>query len=145
MIPSWLLSYSTACFTTPPRSTSRARATASKRSVGHACGGVPALPRKQSRFEIKQNEQGIPTHINCPQGHSVPADLSKRLGSYREHFTPHLCQTCPFHFEERCPVQQGKKALVFPAELHALTGSIGQTATQNEIEQAKQQESHGSH
>ena len=64
-------------------------------------------------FVIEQNEPGIPTHITCPQGHSVPIELSKRQGSYRADFAPHFCQTCPFHLEERCPAQPGKKRSSF--------------------------------
>ena len=60
-------------------------------------------------FEIEQNEQGVPTCITCPQGHSVPVELSSRQRSYRADFDPHLCQTCPFHLEERCPARPGKK------------------------------------
>ena len=60
-------------------------------------------------FEIEQNEQGVPTRIACPQGQSVPVELSSRQGGYRADFDPHLCQTCPFHLEERCPARPGKK------------------------------------
>jgi hypothetical protein len=60
-------------------------------------------------FEIEQNEQGVPTRITCPQGQSVPVDLSSRQGSYRADFDPQLCRTCPLHLEERCPARPGKK------------------------------------
>jgi hypothetical protein len=60
-------------------------------------------------FEIEQNEQGVPTHITCPQGQSVPVELSSRKRSYRADFDPSLCLTCPFHLAERCPAQPGKK------------------------------------
>ncbi len=60
-------------------------------------------------FEIKQNEQGIPTHITCPQGQSVPVELSSRKRSYRADFDPSVCLTCPFHLAERCPARPGKK------------------------------------
>lgn len=60
-------------------------------------------------FEIEQNEQGVPTRIACPQGQSVPVELSNRQRSYRADFVPRLCQTCPFHLEERCPTRPGKK------------------------------------
>jgi hypothetical protein len=60
-------------------------------------------------FEIEQNEQGVPTRITCPQGQSVPVELSTRQRSYRADFDPRLCQTCPFHLEERCLARPGKK------------------------------------
>jgi hypothetical protein len=60
-------------------------------------------------FEIEQNEQGVPTHITCPQGQSVPVELSSRKRSYRADFDPSVCLTCPFHLAERCPAQPGKK------------------------------------
>lgn len=60
-------------------------------------------------FEIEQNEQGVPTRITCPQGQSVPVELSTRQRSYRADFDPRLCQTCPFHLEELCLARPGKK------------------------------------
>jgi len=53
--------------------------------------------------------QGVPTHITCPQGQSVPVELSSRKRSYRADFAPSRCLTCPFHLQERCPAQPGKK------------------------------------
>jgi hypothetical protein len=64
-------------------------------------------------FEIEQNEQGVPTRIACPQGQNVAVEQSRRQGSYRADFDPQLCQTCPFHLEERCPARSGKKRLSF--------------------------------
>ena len=64
-------------------------------------------------FEIEQNEQGIPAHITCPQGQSVPVELSRRGRSYQADFDPALCATCPFHLEVRCPAQPGKKRASF--------------------------------
>ena len=60
-------------------------------------------------FEIEQNEQGVPTHITCPQGQSVPVVLSRRQKSYRADFDPAFCQTCPFHLVACCPARPGKK------------------------------------
>ena len=60
-------------------------------------------------FDIEQNEQGVPTHITCPQGQSVPVELSSRKRSYRADFDPSVCLTCPFHLAERCPAHPGKK------------------------------------
>jgi hypothetical protein len=62
-----------------------------------------------SDFEIKQNEQGVPVWITCPQGQSVPVELSTRQRGYRADFGPRICHTCPFHLEERCPARPGKK------------------------------------
>jgi hypothetical protein len=64
-------------------------------------------------FEIEQNEQGVPTHITCPLGQSVPVELSSRQRSYRADFAPSRCQTCPFYLQERCPAQPGKKRPYF--------------------------------
>lgn len=64
-------------------------------------------------FEIEQDEQGIPTHITCPQGQSVPVELSRRGRSYQADFDPALCATCPFHLEARCPARPGKKRTSF--------------------------------
>ena len=60
-------------------------------------------------FDIEQNEQGVPTHITCPQGQSVPVELSSRKRSYRADFVPSRCKTCPFHLAERCPARPGRK------------------------------------
>jgi hypothetical protein len=60
-------------------------------------------------FDIEQNEQGVPTHITCPQGQSVPVELSSRKRSYRADFDPSVCLTCPFYLAERCPARPGKK------------------------------------
>jgi hypothetical protein len=77
--------------------------------------GKPPDPTKLNLadFEIEQNEQGVPTHITCPQGQSVPVELSPRQGSYRADFDPAFCQTCPFHFAARCLAQPGKKRSSF--------------------------------
>ena len=64
-------------------------------------------------FEIEQDEQGVPTHLTCPQGQRVPVELSSRGRSYQADFDPALCATCPFHLEERCPAQPGKKRASF--------------------------------
>jgi hypothetical protein len=64
-------------------------------------------------FEIEQDEQGIPTRITCPQGQSVPVELSRRGGSYQADFDPAVCLSCPFHLEARCPAQPGKKRASF--------------------------------
>lgn len=64
-------------------------------------------------FEIEQDEQGIPTRITCPQGQSVPVELSRRGRSYQADFDPALCLTCPFHLAESCPAQPGKKRSSF--------------------------------
>ncbi len=60
-------------------------------------------------FDIEQNEQGVPTHITCPQGQSVPVELSSQKCSYRADFDPSVCLTCPFHLAESCPARPGKK------------------------------------
>ena len=60
-------------------------------------------------FDIEQNEQDVPTHSTCPQGQSVPVELSSRKRSYRADFDPSVCLTCPFHLAERCPAHPGKK------------------------------------
>jgi len=64
-------------------------------------------------FEIEQNEHGLPTRIACPQGQSVPVELSRRGRSYQADFDPALCLTCPFHLAESCPAQPGKKRPAF--------------------------------
>lgn len=64
-------------------------------------------------FEIEQDEQGVPTHLTCPQEQSVPVELSRRGRSYQADFDPARCRTCPFHLEARCPAQPGKKRASF--------------------------------
>ena len=64
-------------------------------------------------FEIGQDEQGVPTHLTCPQGQSVPVELSRRGRSYQADFDPTVCLTCPFHLAESCPAQPGKKRASF--------------------------------
>jgi len=64
-------------------------------------------------FEIGQDELGVPTHLTCPQGQSVPVELSRRGRSYQADFDPTVCLTCPFHLAESCPAQPGKKRASF--------------------------------
>ena len=60
-------------------------------------------------FEIQQNADAIPTQITCPQGQTVSVHLSSRQKSYRADFDPQVCQSCPYHLQERCPARPGKK------------------------------------
>jgi hypothetical protein len=64
-------------------------------------------------FEIELNERGVPTRITCPQGQSVPVELSSRRLAYRADFDPRLCQTCAEHLGGRCPARPGKKRPAF--------------------------------
>jgi hypothetical protein len=64
-------------------------------------------------FEIEQNEQGLPTHLTCPQGQCVAVELSRRQRSYQADFDQALCLTCAFHLAESCPAQPGKKRSSF--------------------------------
>jgi len=64
-------------------------------------------------FEIEQDEQGVPSHITCPQGQTVPVELSRRGRSYQADFDPARCLTCPFQLQARCPAQPGKKRASF--------------------------------
>jgi len=64
-------------------------------------------------FEIEQNEREVPTRITCPQGQSVPVELSSRKLAYRADFDPQLCQTCAEHLGGRCPARPGKKRPAF--------------------------------
>jgi hypothetical protein len=41
-----------------------------------------------ANFEIEQDEQGVPTRITCPQGQTVPVELSRRGASYQADFDP---------------------------------------------------------
>lgn len=60
-------------------------------------------------FEIELNERGVPTRITCPQGQSVPVELSSHKLGYRADFDPQFCQTCSFYLDEHCPARPGKK------------------------------------
>jgi hypothetical protein len=60
-------------------------------------------------FDIEKNEQGLPTHITCPQEQRVPVELSSHKCSYWADSDPSVCLTCPFHLAEGCPTRPGKK------------------------------------
>jgi len=72
-------------------------------------GKVPARDKLHlADFEIQQNADAVPTQITCPQGQTVSVHLSSRQKSYRADFDPQVCQSCPYHLQERCPARPGK-------------------------------------
>ncbi len=88
-------------------------------------------------FEIEQNEQSVPTRITCPQGQSVPVELSSRKHNYQADFDPLFCQTCPFHLAERCPAQPGKKRPSF--RLKFTPAQMAVTKRRRTMRQSKQE------
>ena len=88
-------------------------------------------------FDIEQNEQGVPTHITCPQGQSVPVELSSQKRSYRADFDPSVCLTCPFHLQERCPARPGKKRPSF--RLRLLPSQIAVAKRRRKMRLSKQE------
>jgi hypothetical protein len=89
-----------------------------------------------ANFEIEQDEQGVPTRITCPQGQTVPVELSRRGASYQADFDPALCLSCPFHLEARCPAQPGKKRASF--RLRFTPKQIAVSQRRRKMRQSKQ-------
>ena len=63
-----------------------------------------------SAYVIQQDEQGEPTQITCPQGHTVAVQpRSPAHKSFMARFDPAICDQCPFHQEDRCRILWRKK------------------------------------
>jgi Transposase DDE domain len=60
-------------------------------------------------FDLHLATDGTPEQITCPQGQTVAVAHSPQRVGYRADFDPTICQTCPFHLNQRCPVQPGKR------------------------------------
>ena len=58
-----------------------------------------------TEFEIKRSGNGKPTRIQCPQGQVVEVQSNNKKNTYVAHFSPELCEACPF--VEKCPSRQG--------------------------------------
>lgn len=58
-------------------------------------------------FVIQTDADNRPMQAACPQGQTVPVDLTKRKKAFVAHFDPQVCQCCPL--VERCPTQPGKR------------------------------------
>ena len=61
-----------------------------------------------SDFDIRFDQQGIPTNITCPHGQNVPITLARTTG-LQARFDPDLCSSCPNHQDERCRVKPQKR------------------------------------
>jgi hypothetical protein len=71
-------------------------------------GRIPASEKLNlADFKIKQNENGKPTRITCPQAQTVEVHASSQKKGFVAHFDDKVCETCPFL--EKCPVQRGKR------------------------------------
>ncbi len=88
-------------------------------------------------FEFELNEQGKPITLTCPQGQSVPVELSSSKRGYRADFAPQDCLTCPFHLAAQCPAQPGKKRPAF--RLTFLPSQIPVARRRRKLRQNKQQ------
>ena len=64
-------------------------------------------------FEIKQASGGTPTQITCPGRQTVAVHASSQNKGFVAHFADSTCQACPFHLNEACPAQAGKRDLRF--------------------------------
>jgi Transposase DDE domain/Transposase domain (DUF772) len=59
-------------------------------------------------FDLREDEQGHPAGLTCPQGQTV-ALMSTRTGGWQARFDPAICATCPFQQAGRCPTQPHKR------------------------------------
>lgn len=54
-----------------------------------------------SDFEIEQDDQGVPTHLTCPQGQRVAVERGRSTG-FVARFEPSICADCPLQRHGRC-------------------------------------------
>jgi hypothetical protein len=66
-----------------------------------------------SSYTIQQDEQGGPTQITCPQGHTVVVQPTPSHKSFLARFDPDDCAKCPFHSQNRCRILWRKKCAKF--------------------------------
>lgn len=60
-------------------------------------------------FDIRQNEEGQPTQITCPQGQSVAVQQGRKDTTFWADFDPAVCHSCSFQQEGRCRTKLGKR------------------------------------
>jgi hypothetical protein len=56
-------------------------------------------------FSIRQDDQGLPLTITCPQGQTVPVTSGSNPGRFAAGFASATCETCPLYAAGRCPPQ----------------------------------------
>ena len=61
-----------------------------------------------SDFEIEQDDQGVPTHVTCPQGQRVAVERGRSTG-FVARFEPSICADCPLHLHGRCRAEPQKR------------------------------------
>ena len=59
-------------------------------------------------FDMQEDEQGKLNGLTCPQGQAA-ALTATRKGGWQARFDAVVCETCPFHLEERCETQPQKR------------------------------------
>jgi hypothetical protein len=62
-----------------------------------------------SDFDIKQNKQGKPVQITCPNGQHVPVQTGSKRKGFVARFKAVHCQACVFHKTGQCPTRPGKR------------------------------------
>jgi hypothetical protein len=63
---------------------------------------------KLADFDIKQDAEGRPTCITCPQGQRVEVESARKSG-FVARFDPNICATCPLHLSDRCRAKPLKR------------------------------------
>ena len=61
-----------------------------------------------SDFVIEQDDQGVPTHLTCPQGQRVAVERGRSTG-FVARFAPSICADCPLHRQGRCRAEPQKR------------------------------------
>lgn len=89
-------------------------------------------------FNLQQDQQDNPTMLTCPQGQTVPVTQARTTG-WQARFDPTICDTCPFHLNERCRAQPQKRD---PRYMLSFTSQQAQSAKQRQEYLAHQSESH---
>ena len=61
-----------------------------------------------SDFVIEQDDQGVPTHLTCPQGQRVAVERGRSTG-FVARFDPGICADCPLQRQGRCRAAPQKR------------------------------------
>lgn len=84
-----------------------------------------------SDFEIKQTEEGKPTHITCPKGQNVAVHPGNRKNSYVAHFELAICQTCLL--AAACPTKPGHRDPRWHMRFTQAQANVAQRRKRNQI------------
>jgi hypothetical protein len=87
-----------------------------------------------SEYEIRQDEQGAPIQITCPNRHTTSIQPTPSKRSLLARFDASQCDPCPFHLENRCRVFWRKRC-----------GKFQMDFTLQEVNAARRRRSHLQH